>query len=121
MAEYLSRVEVSNYLSMIINPMWHFTAHMCLLTGWQTIIYQSFRGLRGTAVMSSPATANGAKRATAEPDADAVKRLRADSGDGTGVETKPAAAQVPSAECWKLKKVLLLISYSGKGYLGMQR
>ena len=83
--------------------------------------------------MSSSVSANGAKRSTAEPDHPAAKKLRVagDAGTETGPEptqettetpTKTKEApEVPPAERWKLKKVLLLVSYSGKGYLGMQR
>ena len=106
---------------------------MRLLVGLGASVYRTFHVFRVSAEMSSAVPANGEKRAVAEPEDAAAKRPRVD-GDGgvevtepapakTSVEPTPTktAVEVPPAERWKLKKVLLLVSYSGKGYLGMQR
>ncbi|KAF0288122.1 tRNA pseudouridine synthase A [Amphibalanus amphitrite] len=94
---------------------------MRFLTGWRGIVHRVFLNTRVTAKMSAAAATNGAKRAAAEADEASAKKSRVDGGGGADVAPQPAGAEVPSAERWKLKKVLLLISYSGKGYLGMQR
>ena len=73
--------------------------------------------------MNSALSDNGAKRVAAESDGTAAKKRRVEGNGTVDVQPEPvkAGTEVPPAERWKLKKVLLLVSYSGKGYLGMQR
>ncbi|XP_037092694.1 tRNA pseudouridine synthase A-like [Pollicipes pollicipes] len=87
--------------------------------------------------MSVCAAANGVKRGASElVDGGELKRPRReeeDAGEQRPTGTAAAGEAVTAggadhrpaddagAERWKLKKVLLLVSYSGKGYQGMQR
>ena len=98
-------------------------SHMYLLASCRGSIFTTLRGLRTVTNMNTTLSENGTERVATESDGAATKKPRVEGDGAVAVQPEPARAitEVPPAERWKLKKVLLLVSYSGKGYLGMQR